>query len=89
LGGNGGQGRYHPGMDGIRHDRDICTWCLRVRAEELLERDYPVTPDGVGLAAVYHGTRATTYDYPLLRLVRRRMRLDPDDDRETLWGEPA
>ena len=87
MGGNGGQGRYHPGMDGIRHDRDICTWCVRVRAEELMVRDYPVSTFGMLQAERFHGRRATTYDYPLLRLVRRRI-VDPDADREMLWGEP-
>jgi hypothetical protein len=58
------------------HDRDSCPRCLELRRQEF------IVP-----------TRRP-YDYPLLRYVLRHPEMfdfppDPDEDRETLWGEPA
>jgi hypothetical protein len=75
------------GMDAIRHDRDICVWCLRVRAEELMERDYPMTPRGTGMAILFH-TPEMAARVAVYRLTPREYRaLDPDADREMLWGD--
>jgi len=45
-------------------------------------RDYPVSTFGMLQAERFHGRR-------VLDLVTRRVFVDPDDDREMLWGEPA
>jgi hypothetical protein len=80
-------------MTPLAHDPIICAWCRRLVAEEFCERSYPVTFEGIGMAARYHPAVgvASYIERPFLEAMREcgAGAPDPDADRETLWGEPA